>query len=178
MTRLFRTAAALMLMLIVPVSARAEMRRVQLAVLGMDCAICAHGVRVALQKLEGVQSLTVSLERSSADITLRPGNRVGLPQLRQIIKDNGFTAKDAMVTVVGVLIERGGKPALDVTGASLVWLLAPDPKRGGPYDEAVKRLSAKQSGLVEITGVVAPPSSSSSAQHEQMTVLSIGVGAS
>ena len=52
----------------------------------------------------------MSLERASAVIALRPGNRITLPQLRQIIKNNGFTAKEATVTVAGTVIERGGSP--------------------------------------------------------------------
>jgi copper chaperone CopZ len=48
-----------------------------------------------MQKLNGVESVEMSLERASATIRLRPGNRVSLPALRQIVKDNGFRATEA-----------------------------------------------------------------------------------
>jgi hypothetical protein len=63
-------------------------------------------VRVAVQKLAGVESVNVSLERASAEIQLRPGNSITLEQLRRIIENNGFAAKEATVTVTGKLIER------------------------------------------------------------------------
>jgi copper chaperone CopZ len=64
-------------------------------------------VRVAIRKLPGVESVDVSLERATADIRLRAGNAITLAQLRQIIKNNGFASKEAIVTVIGNLIERG-----------------------------------------------------------------------
>lgn len=170
MTRLVM-ATAVALMLGSPAAARAEMRRVEISVLGMDCAICAHSVRIAAEKTEGVESVKISLERASADIRLRPGNHVGIAQLRQLIKANGFTAKDATVTVVGNLIERNGKPALDVSGTNTTWLLKAAAKDAGPYNDAAKRLASARAALVEVTGVVSPPADPS--QPEQITVVSL-----
>jgi hypothetical protein len=112
---------------------------------------------VAVRRLEGVESVTVSLERASAAIGLRPGNRITLPQLRQIIKNNGFTAKEATVTAVGTLIERGGKPALSVTGTDIVWLLAPRAGTDAAYADASQRATAHQTGPIEVVGTVAAP---------------------
>lgn len=115
-------------------------------------------MRVAVRKLEGVESVDVSLERGAATIALRPGNRITLPQLRQIIRNNGFTAKDATVTVIGTVIERGGKPALSVTGTDVVWLLA-----GGnaAYADAMQRVKTHQEAAVEAVGTVAVPGNES-----------------
>ena len=114
-------------------------------------------MRVAVRKLDGVESVDVSLERASAAIVLRAGNRVTLPQLRQIIKNNGFTAKEAAVTVTGTLIERGGKPALSVSGTDVVWLLAPRAPNDAAYADAIERVKAHQTVPVEAAGTVAPP---------------------
>ena len=114
-------------------------------------------MRVAVRKVEGVESVDVSLERASAAITLRPGNRITLPQLRQIIKNNGFSAKEAAVTVVGTLTERGGKPALSVTGTDVVWLIAPRAPNDAAYDDAMQRVKAHQSAPIEVIGTVAAP---------------------
>ena len=115
-------------------------------------------MRVAVRKLEGVESVDVSLERGAATIALRPGNRITLPQLRQIIKNNGFTAKDATVTVIGTVVERGGKPALSVTGTDVVWLLAGS---NAAYADAMQRVRAPQTAPVEAAGTVAAPANES-----------------
>ena len=112
-------------------------------------------MRVAVRKLDGVESVDVSLERASAAVNLRPGNRITLPQLRQIIRNNGFTAKEATVTVVGTLTERGGKPALSVTGTDIVWLLTAG--NNAAYADAAQRVKASQTGAVEAVGTVAAP---------------------
>jgi hypothetical protein len=118
-------------------------------------------VRVAVRKLDGVESVDVSLERGSAAIALRPGNRITLSQLRQIIRNNGFTAKEATVTVVGTLTERGGTPALSVTGTDIVCLLAPRAPNDSAYADAAQRVKAHQGDTVEAVGTVAAPASES-----------------
>ena len=111
-------------------------------------------MRVAVQKLSGVESVNVSLERASTDIQLRPGNSITLEQLRSIIKNNGFTAKDATVTVVGKLIERGGQPALEVTGTNTVMLIVADPKQPAMFKRVQDRLGAKPAPTIRLEGVV------------------------
>ena len=111
-------------------------------------------MRVAVQKLPGVESVDVSLERASTEIQLRPGNAITLEQIRRLIKNNGFTAKEATVVAVGSLIERGGQPALDVTGTNTVMLIAADPKQPAIFKQVQDRLSARSAGLVRLTGIV------------------------
>ena len=111
-------------------------------------------MRVAISKLPGVESVDVSLERASTDIQLRAGNTIGLEQLRNIIKNNGFTAKEATVTVVGTLIERGGQPALEVTGSNTVMLIVADPKQPAIFKQVQDRLGAKPASAVRLSGVV------------------------
>jgi copper chaperone CopZ len=164
------TAVVLLLALALPASASAELRRVDLTVLGMDCATCAHGVRIAMEKLEGVESIQVSLERKAAEVRLRPGNRVRLSDLRQIIKHNGFKATDAAVVVSGLLVMREGSTALDVTGTGLAWKLERDPGDPRPYDEADRLLRAKPGSAVEIAGVVPEAVGS---EPDRLTVRSI-----
>jgi copper chaperone CopZ len=132
---------------------------------------CAHAVRVAIRKIDGVESVDVSLERAAADVQLRAGNRVTLPQLRQIIKNNGFATREATVTAVGTLVERGGKPAVDVADINTVWLLVADPKRQAAYDSAVRRLATRQAGSIQIVGVV--PAPKDTAEPEQIQVQSV-----
>ena len=128
-------------------------------------------MRVAVRKLEGVESVDVSLERAVAEIRLAPGNRVTLARLRQLVKDNGFTSKEAVVTAIGTLIERDGKPALSVAGTDMVWLLTPDPQRPDLQRTAAARLAAKQAGVVECSGVLTAPSTPN--QPDTLTLQSL-----
>jgi copper chaperone CopZ len=79
-------------------------------------------VSVAIKKLDGVESVDVSLEKASADIRLKPDNRITLPQLRQIIKNNGYPTKDAQVTARGRIVERNGTPVLDLLNGTVLEL--------------------------------------------------------
>ena len=97
---------------------------------------------VATKKLEGVESVDVSLEKSSAEIKLKADNKITLPQLRRIIRSSGYPTKDAQITARGRIIERDGKPVLDLLNGSVLEL-AEKPK-DAPAD------------VVEVTGVSRP----------------------
>jgi len=79
-------------------------------------------VSVAIKKLDGVESVDVSLEKASADIKLKPGNTITLPQLRRIIRQGGYPTKDAHVEARGTVVDRNGKPALDLQNGSFLEL--------------------------------------------------------
>lgn len=115
-------------------------------------------MRVAIQKLPGVESVDVSLERASTDIRLRAGNAVTMQQLRGIIRNNGFTAKEAIVTVDGLLTEDGGRPALRVTGTDAVLLIAMDPKQPAAFRDVQARLGSGVPTVAQVTlaGVIHP----------------------
>jgi hypothetical protein len=115
-----------------------------------------------------VESVEVSLERASADIRLRPGNRVTLQQLRQIVKKNGFSPQDAGVTVEGTLLDRSGKPAVAVTGTDIVWVLTSPGTPTSAYLDAVQRIKTQQSESIEAVGTVAVPRNAS--QPEELVL--------
>jgi copper chaperone CopZ len=60
-------------------------------------------VRVAMQKVEGVQKVQVSLKEGLTTLELRADNRVTLAQLRTVIKNNGFVSRDATITARGTI---------------------------------------------------------------------------
>ena len=128
-------------------------------------------MRVAVRRLDGVESVEVSLERASADVHLRPENHVTLPQLRKIIKDNGFSPREAAVTVIGTLVERGGKPALSLTGSGIVWMLMPAGADHSAYDDAVQRMKTPPAEPIEVVGTVAIPTNAN--QPEELSVQSL-----
>ena len=46
--------------------------------------MCAHAVSVALEKIEGVELVKVSLNEGIADIKLKLGNKVTVEQIVQV----------------------------------------------------------------------------------------------
>lgn len=78
---------------------------------------------VAIKKVSGVQDVKVSLKDGTANIKLKDGNKVNVEQVRDIVRKNGFTPKATEVKVGGKVIERNGKPALEVSGPDEVYLL-------------------------------------------------------
>ena len=137
-----------------PSTAHAEYTRVELKIFGMDCAICAHGVRVAVQKVEGVESVELSLERAQADIRLRAGNAVALDRFRQIVKGNGFEPKEATVTAVGTVRDSGGKLSFDISGAGTSLIVSPDKTSAATIKILKSALEARAATVFEVSGVV------------------------
>jgi copper chaperone CopZ len=117
-------------------SANAEHLRIEIKVFGMDCATCAHGLTVAMKKLQGVETVDISLNKSAAQLTLREGNQVTIEQLRTIIKRNGFTPKEAVVTTIGLPSRKSGGVTLEIRGQPSTLAIAP-----GSTPAAVKALT-------------------------------------
>jgi copper chaperone CopZ len=77
-------------------------------------------VSAAVKKLDGVESVEVSLEKGFVDIRLKSENTVTLPELRRIIRRNGNETKDAQVAGRGRIVDQDGKPVLDLlNGATM-----------------------------------------------------------
>jgi hypothetical protein len=112
-------------------------------------------VSVATKKLDGVESVDVSLEKASADIKLKADNKITIAQLRRVIRSNGYPTKDAQVTARGKFTEREGKPVLDLLNGSFLEL-AERPKDAPP-------------DIIEVTGV----SRAGEKDTEQLTITAI-----
>jgi hypothetical protein len=107
-------------------------------------------VRVALEKVEGIESVSVTLKRGVAHITLAKGNTVTIAQLRRIIKDAGYTSRDATVMVAGtVRAERSGL-SLTVSGTKEVFDLSGEGQSLADIERGVDR-------LVEVSGIIPMP---------------------
>ena len=112
---------------------------------------------MALKKVDGVSSVNVTLKRGVAHIALDAGNSVSLPQLRGIIKDAGYTTRDAVVTARGTVTQRGGRLVLDVTGTSTSLVLAEDPAAPEAIGAARRAVTASAQVPADVVGTVAAP---------------------
>ncbi len=98
---------------------------------------------VALRKIDGVDTVTVSLNDGVADIRLKPGNTVDPEAVRKIVRDNGFTPKAADVRVIGQITRADRKWMLSVTGPAIDYELREDPEASGKLDELEQRTAAE-----------------------------------
>jgi hypothetical protein len=124
-------------------------------------------VRVALQKQAGVEAVDVSLEKAIVDVRLRAGNAITLPQIRDIIKRNGFSSRDAIMTAVGTVVQRGDSLAFEVSGTKIGLRIVADAASPAAFEEARAIASAPGARAVELTGTV------TATQQEQIAVRSI-----
>jgi len=82
-------------------------------IFGMDCAPCAAGVEQSLRKLPGVRSVRVSLNEGKAVVALSPGSRTTIGQIREVIRHNGFTPREARAVLVGRVVQEGDRWLID-----------------------------------------------------------------
>ena len=105
---------------------------------------------VALNKIPGIESVETSLNQGKAFMRLKPGNSVRFDDLIQRIRDNGFTPKEAKVTVRGEVLSIGGKLRLKVLGIDQTYDLVSSPTSPGSGAEL-----GKQAGkVIAIEGVI------------------------
>lgn len=60
---------------------------------GMACTTCSGIVEKSLNKVEGIQTASVSLEKETADIEYDP-DVIGLVEIHKIIEDAGYQVID------------------------------------------------------------------------------------
>lgn len=110
---------------------------------------------VVIEKLEGVESVDVSIRKASAVIVLKADNKLTLPRLRQVIRNAGYPTKDAQVTARGAIVDRDGKAVLDLLNGSFLELTeAPTGRTAGPAEiTGVSRLTGKNTERVTITTI-------------------------
>ena len=103
---------------------------------------CAFAVRGAIKKVQGVESVDVSLNKGLATVKLKPGNSVNIEQFWELIKKNGYTPKETRVVVRGEVLAGSGKPQLKITGTDRTYDLAAHPSAPNALDD-VKQSAGK-----------------------------------
>lgn len=98
--------------------ANAQYKTVDMTVFGMDCAPCAHAVHVSVKGIKGVEKVDVDLNTGLVAIKFASANSAGMRQIEEAIEKNGFTHKDASVTVRGKVTGAAGAFFLEVPGTT------------------------------------------------------------
>jgi len=112
-SRLLVALAFLLAGAAVPESTRAQLQKIQQTVFGMDCAPCAHAMERGLGSMEGVETVSVSLNEGLAALTLAKTNSIAYEDIRTTVSNGGFAAKKATLTVRGTVRHVGDRWVLD-----------------------------------------------------------------
>ena len=94
------------LFLLLPLGAQAQLSEVKQTVFGMDCAPCAYGLEKRIQKMDGIESVSVSLNDGVLNATLKQNNVLTLKAIRQAVEESGFKAKEATISASGTIIKN------------------------------------------------------------------------
>jgi len=102
------------LFLLLPLGSQAQLLEVKQTVFGMDCAPCAYGLEKRIQKMDGIQSASVSLNEGLLTTNLEKNNQLTLKGIRKAVEESGFKAKEATITVAGKITKNdSGKYVLE-----------------------------------------------------------------
>ena len=129
---------------------------------------CAHAVSGAIEAIEGVDSVSVSLAEGRANIMLKPGNKVTLKQIQQSIQGCGFATEEADLRINGTVAKQGGKVTLTVTGFDLVFQLHDHPDAKKKVDDLLKSGLNKE---VSIDGHLPKPEDKKEKDNKLQTLL-------
>jgi len=95
---MIRTLLLLFLLSIFSVNASAgQQQTIEVEVTGMTCPFCVYGTEKKLKKLDGVESVEVSLKKKKARIVFQEGQVADIKAIKKAISDAGFTAGVARV---------------------------------------------------------------------------------
>lgn len=86
---------------LIPLQGQAQLLEVKQTVFGMDCAPCAYGLEKRIQRIEGVESASVSLNNGLLTASLEESNHLTLNRIRMAVQESGFQAKEAVITISG-----------------------------------------------------------------------------
>lgn len=84
-------------------------------------------MRVAVEKLDGVQSAEVSLNDGEVVVVLDEANQLRLDRLREVIRDQGFTPREADIRARGVVERREGRFVFRLPGDGVAFEVEGEP---------------------------------------------------
>ena len=88
-------------------------------------------------KLPGVESAEVSLKTASADIRLKPDNKITMAELRKVLKENGYPTRDAQIEARGRIVNSGGSLVIDLMNGSSLQIVTNE-AGANPSDQIVQ----------------------------------------
>lgn len=106
-------------------------------------------MRVAVEKIPGVEDVTVSLNEGMTVVRFSRVNRVTVSQVRRAIREKGFTPKDAEVHVRGRIEQRGDTFVLILPESGPVYTMRVPPSLRTSMLEMIGRDAQIEGGVAQ-----------------------------
>jgi len=81
----------------------AQVKQAVIGVDGFTCSLCAKGVEGQLKGLDYVKSVKTDLKETTFTLTFYSNKEINLSELRDAIKDGGFSLRDISIVADGTL---------------------------------------------------------------------------
>lgn len=96
-------------------SSFAQIQSASLVASGLTCSMCSKAIYKALQKLPGIQSVSVDIEQSRYDIVFKQGARISPDDLNKAVRGAGFSVAQLKITASfgNVVVENDAHVELD-----------------------------------------------------------------
>ena len=95
---------------------------------------CAHAVRVAISKFEGVEDVNVSLQRGHAKVKLKRGNTVELKKVMEAVGHQALEVRQVSLVTAGSAVRDSKEKWWFTVGGTgeRIALKEPPPENRGP----------------------------------------------
>lgn len=123
----------------------AQIIELRQTVYGMDCAPCAHGLANRISNMEGVESVSVSLNNSLLEVTFNAENDLTLREIQKSVEDSGFQPKEAELKITGFIKKENGNTFVLETQTDEEYILIPN-------DQEIEALVNDLTQQVVVTG--------------------------
>ncbi|MCR4319039.1 MAG: heavy-metal-associated domain-containing protein [Candidatus Brocadiaceae bacterium] len=134
-----------------PSLAQAQIYSLSVVVEGMSCPFCVYGVEKRLTTVEGVKSVTISMNDGVATLIAKEERSVNINQVTPAVRDSGFTPGMIKIAAVGkIKVNEKQRFVLLIHGVEQNFILS------GVKDTVKENLLSytKSGNLVEIHGTV------------------------
>lgn len=101
----------------------AEIKEVEIGIDGLSCPFCVFGLKQQMKKIEVIDKLNISLKNSLARITLKESSPLNIKDLKNAIKDAGFSVREIKIFANGEIVTYGDFLALKVSGTDQLFIL-------------------------------------------------------
>lgn len=115
------TAAFAVIALLTSSAAQAQIHTLTVTVEGMSCPFCAYGVEKKLKKVEGVESVEISMKEGTAALTAKKGQSINIGRVPKTVRDAGFSPGTITIAAIGtVRMDEQKRLFLQFEGRSLL----------------------------------------------------------
>lgn len=125
----------------------AQIQELTIRVDGLTCPFCAYGLQKRLSRIDEIAAVSVDQPKGQAVVEVKPGQVPDFHEMREAVRDSGFTPRDFNVIATGRVEHWNGR----------LTLVVPENERFFLDDQAqllASVVGTRQS--VTVTGVAAP----------------------